>query len=775
MVRTHRRRLGLSQEELAERAGLGVRSIGKLEAGQIANPRPVTVRLLADAFGLAGADRDRFCEAASGEPATRSLSQPQSHAPGQPRSDLPGQPRSHAPGRPRSPAPAQLPADVAGFTGRADDLRRLTALLDSDRGSTAVLITAIAGTAGVGKTALAVHWAHQVRHHFPDGQLYVNLRGFDPTGTVTSSSEAVRRFLDALGVAPQRIPADPDAQVLLYRSLVAERRMLMLLDNARDADQVRPLLPGAPGCIVVVTSRNQLTGLVAAEGAQPVLLDLLTVDEARDLLTRRLGADRTRAEPGAVDEIIVRCARLPLALAIVAARAATRPDSSLAALAVDLDDAQDRLDALTTGDPSTDIRTVFSWSYRTLTTDSARLFRLLGLHPGPDISVAAAASLAGLPDPRVRQLLAELARAHLIDEHAPGRYTFHDLLRAYGHRLAHAVDGGDERRAAVERMLAHYLHTAYSADRLMDLNRDPITLAALPPGTAPEEIADPGQALAWFTVEHRIMLGAIEQAAAAGHDTYTWQLAWTMAGFLDRSGRWLDYLATQRSALAAADRLDDRPGQARVHRLLAGANSQLGRYDEAHLHLEQALRLYRRTGDMVGQAHAHRSRSLIWEGQGRYAEALHHGEQALALYRAAGHKRGQASALNGIGWDHAILGDYERTLAYCQQALTMHESVDDPFGQADCWDSLGYAHHHLGDHAEAIACYRRALDLFRSLGGRFKEAKTRANLGDAHLAMGDREAARAAWKQALAMLDLLDRPEADAVRAKLDDLNRAGR
>jgi hypothetical protein len=336
--------------------------------------------------------------------------------------------------------PAQLPAAVAGFTGRAAELARLDLLLAGAQAqaSTAVVISAVPGMAGVGKTALAVHWAHRVADLFPDGQLYVNLRGFDPGGRVLEPAVAVRGFLDALGVLPERIPPELHAQTALYRSLLARRRVLVVLDNARDADHARPLLPGAPPAFAVVTSRNQLTGLVA-DGAHPLALDLLTHAEAHDLLEQRLGTVRVAAEPEAVEQIINACAALPLALSIAGALA-TRSDFALAELAGELADAAGRLEALDAGDRLTQVRAVFSWSYTTLGADAARLFRLLGLHPGPNVTVAAAASLAGRDRAQARRLLSELTRASLLTEHLPGRYALHDLLAAYAADLTRSTD-----------------------------------------------------------------------------------------------------------------------------------------------------------------------------------------------------------------------------------------------------------------------------------------------------------------------------------------------
>ena len=351
--------------------------------------------------------------------------------------------------------PAQLPPAVPRFAGRRAELAMLAAMLPPTQdglgaaGTTAVAISAVSGTAGVGKTALAVHWAHQVAGRFPDGQLYVDLRGFDPGGSVADPGEVICRFLQALGVPAQRLPSDLDTQIGLYRSLLAGKRILVVLDNARDAAQVRPLLPGAAGCLVVVTSRDRLTPLVAAEGAHPLTVDLLTTREAHDLLVHRLGTGRVMAEPAAVQQIIARCARLPLALAVAAARAATHPDLPLTRLAAELGDASGGLDALQGGDPGSDIRAVFSWSLHALSAGAARLFRLLGVHPGPDLTAPTAASLAGVGGHEVRPLLAELIRAQLLDEHIPGRYACHDLLRAYAREQAHTHEHDDARHASV--------------------------------------------------------------------------------------------------------------------------------------------------------------------------------------------------------------------------------------------------------------------------------------------------------------------------------------
>ena len=671
--------------------------------------------------------------------------------------------------------PRQLPAALAHFAGRSEELTSLTALLRgrSEIAST-IAITAVGGTAGVGKTALAVQWAHQVVDRFPDGQLYVDLRGFSPGGQPVAPSAAVRRFLDALDMAPERIPADLDAQTALYRSLVAGRRMLIILDNARDSAQVRPLLPGTATCMVVVTSRNQMSGLVAAAGAAVVDLDLLSEDESRDLLIQRLGMDRITAEPGAVAEIVTRCARLPLALALVAAHAAIRPRTALHALAAELRDARRRWETLSSDDPAAEVRAVFSWSYHALTPAACRLFRLLGLHPGPDATALAAASLAGLTPTAVRPLLAELIQAGILVEPTAGRYTFHDLLRGYATELAHTTDTDEQRRTAISRVLDHYLHTAQRANQLLDPSRQPtqVQIASPMAGVVPEPLDDYAQAWAWFTAERAVLLTAIDCSATAGLDTHTWQLAWTVATFLDRQGHWHDLAATWQAAVVAAQRLADPLVQARAHHMLAGAYILLSQFDDALTHMHHALDVNTRAGDRTKQAYNHRSLAVLWGQQGQYAQALHHAQQALQLYQETGHQEGLADALGDVGWCHALLGEYQPALAHCQQALALNTQLGSQYGQAVTLDSLGYIHHHMGQQAHAISCYQRALALARDLGDRYLQATALAHLGDIHVTVDSPDAAISAWQQALTILDDLNHPDAAEVRAKLARLRR---
>jgi tetratricopeptide (TPR) repeat protein/transcriptional regulator with XRE-family HTH domain len=740
IVRAQRLRLGLSQQDLADRAGMSARSIGRIEAGRTATPRPATVRLLADALGLTGAAREDFyrsiaAAADGGGPATQGL------------------------------VPAQLPLRLSTFVGRAEQLAYLDSLLPAGAPPSPV-ICALHGTAGIGKTSLAVVWSHRVRDRFPDGQLYVNLRGFEPDGGATAPAAAIRGFLIALGVAPQQIPPEPDARAALYRSVVADRRLLILLDNARDAGQVRPLLPGAGAAMVIVTSRDRLTGLVAVDGAHPIALDLLSHAESYSLLAARLGAVRIEADPEATDRIIERCARLPLALAVAAAQL-RQTGAPVATLAADLADAGDRLDVLDGGEPASEPRAVFSWSYSTLSAGAARLFRLLGLHPGRDVSVAAAASLAGLSGGVVRPLLSELDRVSLVVEQPPGRFSCHDLLRVYAAELAGAHETSASRQQAVGRLLDHYLHSAYEADRLLTPARDRTELSPAADGVTPENLTDGEQASHWFEVEHDVLLLVARHACDNGWDYRCVNLSFALQHHLDWRGDWHDAIGLGEQAARSARRFEDHETQARAHRLLAHSLMRLGHHGGATRELSEALDVCRRAGDVRGQAHAHRGIALVWGAQNRYAEALVEDQRALDLYQSIGYAGGEAYALNAVGWDLAQLGEYDRALAYCERAVPLNVKINSPVGEAHAWDSLGYIHHRLDRLDEAVACYEQAIEIFRSLGDRGEEAITLDRLGDAHTSRGDPGSARDCWSRAMRLYRLLDRPEADAVQARL--------
>jgi tetratricopeptide (TPR) repeat protein/transcriptional regulator with XRE-family HTH domain len=736
-----RKAVGLTQEQLAEQLGVERTTVVRWERGET-QPLPWLRPRLAQALGVS-ADRIEELLADGSALASR-------------------------PGR-AAPVPRQLPAAVMGFAGRAAELAVLTRILDDAAAGApgTVVISAIGGTAGVGKTALAVHWAHQVAGRFGDGQLYINLRGFDPSGIPATAGEAVCGFLDALGVPAQRIPPLPEAQASMYRSVLADRKMLIVLDNARDEQQVRPLLPASPASLVIVTSRSDLAGLTAGDGARVLSLDVLPHAEAVQLLAARLGPARAAAEPAAVDRIASLCACLPLALAVAAARAAARPKFPLAALAAELADSAGRLDALDAGDPAASVRAVFSWSTRQLSSEAARMFRLLGLHAGPDISAPAAASLAGRAQPQARRLLGDLTRAHLIAEHAPGRYALHDLLRAYAAEQARDADSQSDRDAAIGRVLDHYLHTAARAAHLLNPAKEPVVLAPPRPGAATGQPADYSQALAWFEAEQQVLLSAVTLAAGRGFDTHAWQLPWALASFLRVSGRWQEWAAVLRTGLAAATRLGDTAAQALSGRLLAAACSELGDHDQARGYYASSLALYQQLGNRLGEASIHQGLGVLGERQGRYADALKHAKQALRIYQAIGDKTSEAVAINNVGWYHALLGDYEQARGFCRQALTLSVEAGYSWVEGTAWDSLGYIEHHLGNLAEAAACYQRALGLHQQVGARFLEADTLTHLGDTQRAAGDLAPARKAWEQALDILNDLQHPDAATVRARL--------
>ncbi|MGN9913826.1 BTAD domain-containing putative transcriptional regulator [Phytohabitans sp. LJ34] len=670
-----------------------------------------------------------------------------------------------------STVPRQLPAGVFGFAGRAEELARLDDLLAQPSGGapSAVVISAVSGSAGVGKTALAVHWAHRVADKFPDGQLYINLRGFDPDRRAISPTMAVHALLVALGVPPDRIPPSLDARAALYRSMLADKRILVLLDNARDADQVRPLLPGTRSALALVTSRNRLTSLVAAEGAHPLSLDVLSPADAHDLLRGRLGHSRVSAEPEAVDQIVAACARLPLALNIVAARA-QQTGFRLAEIAAELRQAGQRLTVLDAGDPTGRVRSVFALSYAALSAPAARLFRLVGLHPRPEFSAAAVASLTGESPARARALLIELDLASLLTEHSPGRYTLHDLLHAYAGELADDQTGEPDRRAALHRMFDYYLHSAYAGERLLYPNRDPITLTPRGPTVAVEEFADETQAMSWFAIEYPVLVAGVDLAANAGFDQHAWQLAWVLGTFLQRRRQWSELAAIGRVALEAADRLEDATGQFHALRVLAIASTRLRRYDEAEDYVRRSIEVSARWNDPASQATGHRILSDLLVAQERHQEAITHAERALDLYLAMDHLAGQALALNAIGWCHSRAGDHRRCITCCEQALVLHQRLGNRLAESATWHSLGYAHHHLGLDREAIACFERALRITREMSDWDGEVNILNDLGDALHATGDTDAARRAWQRAVDVLGATDPSVADQLQIKIATL-----
>jgi DNA-binding SARP family transcriptional activator/tetratricopeptide (TPR) repeat protein len=660
--------------------------------------------------------------------------------------------------------PRQLPAAPAHFAGRHREVRSLTMRLGprTDDGPTIVVIS---GIPGVGKTALALQWTHQVQQRFPDGQLYANLRGFDASPAPMTAAEAISVFLAGMGVAPSQISPQLDAQVALYRSLLADKRMLIVLDNVRDEAQVRPLLPGSPACLVLMTSRNELTGLIAAEGASPIRLDVLGELEAQQLLASRLGPGRVAAEATAVAELTSLCAHLPLALVLAAAQAATRPTLPLAGIADGLRSICHRLDGLNVGDKAMNIEGVFSWSYRLLSEPAARMFRLLAVHTGPDISVAAAASLAAVSARSAGAAISELVAASLVQEQAPGRFTVHDLLRAYASGLGDET----ERRDGIRRVLDYYLQAARTAVGLVYPAASQLTVTPPCPDVEPERFTDSRSALAWLQAEHQVLLAAIAAAADSGLDDHAWQLPSVLREYFARRGHYRDWADSQQVALAAARRLRDDAAQALALRSLGEALIPLGSWQDARSHLLNSVALYGKLGDHSGQAGSHCGMAMLSESEGDYAQALYHAQRGLRLYRAVDDLAGQASALNGVGWDYALLGNHQRALRYCNKALELHRDAGNRFGEAVTLDSLGFCYHQVSRHGEAIMFYQLALGAYADIDDRYLRASTLVRLGETHQACGNPQAAHDNWQQAADILDDLHHHDAEAVRARLQD------
>jgi len=667
------------------------------------------------------------------------------------------------------PVPRQLPAAPAQFIDRAAEQARLDELIgQSAEPAGEAQVRAVVGSPGVGKSALATVWAHRAAGHFPDGQLYVNLKGFGPAARPVLPAQAIRGFLQALGVPSAEIPETPDAQAALYRSVLAGKRVLVVLDNARDADQVRPLLPGSSRCAVLITSRVRLDGLVATVGARILTLDVMSEAESRELIVRRLGAARAQAEPEAVADLARLCAGLPLGLAIVAARAAARPGFRLAALSAELAGGDGRrLDALETADTTSSVREVFSWSYRQLSRPAARVFRLLGLHPGPDITVAAAASLGGTGRPQARRVLAELAGAHLLTEHVPGRFTGHDLLRAYAAELAAEAEAEADRDLARRRLGDHYLHTAAAAGRRLCPARPPLGLGDPQPGAVPEKFASYAEALAWFSAEHQVLLAVADAAAATHGDARAWQLPALLTDYLNREGHWHDLAALGRAALAAAEQAGDGLGRAHAHASIGVANLRVGCYRTARSHLLRASSLFREEGATAWQARNHLTVGVLFDRQGRHDKARRQAERALSLYQDLGYRAGEAHALENLGWHLANLGAATAAVDHCRRALDLNREVGNPIGEAHAWDHLGFAMHLVGDDDEAIACYRRALKLLREVRDRAEQGGVLARLGDIYSSVGNKAMAKAVWRRALAILEELHDLGADEVRSRL--------
>jgi DNA-binding SARP family transcriptional activator/tetratricopeptide (TPR) repeat protein len=665
------------------------------------------------------------------------------------------------------PTPAELPHDIASFTARRAELEELHSLITIEPNGgdhQGARIAVLGGAAGAGKTALAVHWAHQVAERFPDGQLYLDLHGFSPAEPL-DSTRALARLLDGLGVEPDRLPVTLEERVARYRTLLAGRRVLIVLDNAVSAEQVRPLLPGGQQCLALVTSRATLSGLVARDGAHPVALGVLTPPESIALLAGTLGADRIAAEPDAAADLAGLCGHLPLALRIAASRAATRPRQPLGELVADLAVERDRLDALAAeGDAVTAIRTVFSWSYRVLSPPAVRAFRFLGLHAGADIGRSAAAALTGAAE--IGPVLAELTHAHLVEQPARHRYRLHELVKLYAAERAEAEEEHAERRAAIGRWLDWYLHAADAADRFLIPQRRRVPLE--PWNGAPVPVfTGYDDALDWCLTEHANLIAAVRQAAEVGALDVAWKLPVALWGYFTLRRPSLDWVATHQIGLTAARRLGDLSGEAHVLGSLAFAYRNLGRLDEALECATTALDLCRRVGDVWGEGIALIGLTMVRRDQGEPVQAMAACHLALAIWRRTGDEWGQAHTLNSLADIYRDLRRYEDARQCQQDALEVFERSQDRFGQVRTLNNLGSSYRALGRFAAATECLTRALRIGEELGDRGSQAEALEGLAAVQADFGDPRQAQAFLQTALEIFQEIGDPRADSVRQRL--------
>ena len=743
LLRRIRRASGLSLEELSECARVGVRTISDLERGKTARPYRQTVRSLAEALGLRGRQLDEFVRLSrQGREPIQEDRQPQAALSGvQAAADtVPPLPEAAA-------VPRQLPAAVSHFTGRTAELDALNSLLSDVADTRAVVVSAVAGTAGVGKTALAVHWAHQVAEWFPDGQLYVNLRGYDPHEPA-SVTDTLAGFLRALGVPREQIPHDVGDRARLYRTNLARRRVLVVLDNARDGEQVRPLLPGHRGCAAVITSRDALSGLVAIDGATRLNVDVLPLEDAVGLL-RELVGSRVDDDPAAAAAMAGLCDRLPLALRIAAELAMTRSDSSLPELVAEL--AAAGLDSLEAGEERADVRAVFSWSFRNLPSQIAEAFALIGLHPGLDLDVYAAAVLTGTGTGQARRLLGRLRRASLIEASGASRYGMHDLLRDYARELAAASDTGGQRDQALTRLFDYYLHAAAAATDILH----PAEKHLRPRLTAQEGIAprltEPGAARAWLDSERANLVAVAGYAAAHGWPRLAVELAATMFRYLDGGGFLTEAVTVHGYARHAARQTGDAAAEGRALANLAAAELRLGRDQEAARLFEQALPLSRQAGDRVGEARTLGNLGVLAFFQGRHEQAASYYEAAMDLQRKTGNQAGEATSLCNLAGAQIQLGKLEQAASHLQQALALSRHISDQDTEAFVLLNLGDVSLKLRRFTHAAPYLNQALDLSRRIGNRVSEAAALSGLGEIDLRQRRFQQAARHLRKALAL------------------------
>ncbi|WP_273942394.1 ATP-binding protein [Kutzneria chonburiensis] len=704
-LRQFRLRARLTQEALAEASGVSVRTIRGLESGARRNPQRSSLQQLADAMGLSPGDRELLMAAVLGTPA--------------------------------APGPRQLPAPPTLFAGRRPDVAELTEMLDQT--STVV----ISGTGGVGKTWLALHWANQESDRFPDGQLYVNLRGFDPSGRPMNVEAALRGFLEGIGVPPSEQPTDLHAQSALYRSLLADRRMLVLIDNAVDSAQVVPLLPGS-GSTVIVTSRNQLTGLVTSRGARRLTLDALPDEDSTALLAARLGADRLAAEPDAAAQLVRSCAGMPLALGIVAGRAQAHPEFPLAELADELREM--RLNALDEDDELASVRAVLSWSTTPLKPPMSRLFTLLGIVPGPDIGVQAAAALNGQSVMDTRRLLRALEQVSLVQHHVPGRYRMHDLVRLYA---AEQTLPQAEREAALHGLVTYYTAGARAVNQSLFPHRAPSVVvhdAAVSHEFVP---SDADAAWAWFHAENACLVASARLAMTMGWYAPVWEQAYCLAPMRTRQGYLHDDHETWRMALAAAEHLGDTVARGLALCGLGFADHHLNDNENAALHQQEAVDLLATTDRTMEQAIAHSALSNALRPLDRVQEGLRHARRSLELLEPLGHPVLTAQALSQVGEHQLDLGDYAVGRATLERALAVFREHGDTDSAAITLSNIARSLRREGEFAAALPLYHEVLALYTAVGNLANIGAVHASIGDIQLAQGDRDGAAQSWRTAL--------------------------
>ena len=739
-LRACRETAGMSQVELAERCGLSVRAVSNLESGRTRWPYRDTLNRLADGLGLREEARAEFIAATDRRLGRAVASAATTAAAGGGVTDSRGAGNSGV-------VPRLLPATVPAFAGRRRELAILSQMLDQP-GGTAV-VTAIGGMAGVGKTALAVRWAHQLAGEFPDGQLFVNLRGFDPAGTPLTCADAVLPLLEALGVPADRLPGTVAAQLGLYRSLLAGRRILIVLDNAHDEAQVRPLLPGSVTCRVVVTSRNQLPGLVAIDAARPLALDVLTDAEARDLLRHRLGGDRLSADPDATARIIASCARLPLALSVIASRAAMHPDLPLSQVAADLS-ARPDLDSYAVGtDSAADIRAVLSWSYRQLDAESARAFRLAGVHPGQDLDRYVVAALCGITLSRAGHVLGMLAGGCLIQHAAQGRFRMHDLLRRYARELCDAHDSDQDRMQTLTRLLDYYLRSAADAmDAAFPDERHRRPRIAPPAVTIPVML-DASAALTWLNAERPTLVAVAVYAAHNGWHSHATRLAALLYRYLDAGGYTAEAITVHGNAAHAAGMSGDHLAEANALTNLGSAYVRQGHYQSAAGHCQQAIAIYRHGPDRLGEARAVSNLGLVELQQGHLEDATIYIGRGIALFRDIGDRANEANSLTNLGIAEHRQGRFSQAMEHVQQALAVCRELGDTGTQTHALTITGTIHTRQGNYLEAAAVLHQALVLARQAGDRAAEADILNELGLAELRQGQYQRAAYTLQRAL--------------------------